>query len=721
MHPLDRIAFDRLGVLGVPDGPVTASRVAAALTELARAGVRVTNPADARDPLAAQVRDVVVHVRTQRGERGTFAPLFRGFPDRLPAFDDLRLRVAFGFSRLADLASPTPDEVRAAFDFSDLGWWPASSLPQDVPAARTARRRERTLKADTRRVWVDVRLVGTTERDALLRAWTAEMFRSAAAPRTDVVDDLRTLVTAVGTQDVDSATVRFRELRTLLLRAAWDRDPASVAALGPTPDDLLRLFAELTDGDVSLATRVRYPRLSRSERRAVVACLEATDRLADVFRRRSLWLAVARGLHLAEHDAPRTQETFARLRATRHDVTSTGSRVERLLPGDFGAAVAVLATEAPGRLVRSVRRFASLADGDPERVDALVGALACASLQVPVRVLLGARAQLLDNGATYPRVAVTVAGAVLLIPRSPGHLRVGADLAGRLAAVLADGIHGQLAAKESWAGRTVHIDPAVADILVPDGLRTGAHGLIQVERGSALAVGDAAVLRLFVHWKHPTTDLDLSAIAFDERFEIVDQVSWTHLTGGAMVHSGDVTTAPDGAQEFIDIGLASARARARSHGWRYVAPVVFRYRGETFARLPEIAAGWMLRDDVSSEHVAFDPATVSNAFPLTGGKRTAVPFLYDVLSRRLVYVDAYLRGAARARVESDAGSISVLARTILARRAFKATMADLAYLNVTARGGTLVSDAAAADITVGLGPACTYDVLRPSGVLADLL
>ncbi|NKY39237.1 TerD family protein [Cellulomonas septica] len=721
MHALDRIALDRLGVLAVAVGTVSPARVSVALTELARAGVRITNPGAARDPLADVVADVVTHVRAARGQRGTFAPLFSGFPDRLPSFDDVRLRSAFGLSRLADVAAPTEQQIRVAFDFSDIGWWPASSMPQDVPAALSARRRQKLLKPDSRVQWLDVRLVGVEERDDLLRDWMVTTFASAASVRVDVMDDLRVLVAALGTAHVDSATVRFRELRTLLVRAVWDADLSAVPTLGLTPDDLLRLFADLTGGDVSLTATIRYPRLTRAQRRTVVAVLEASERLSDVFRRRSMWLAVARGLHLAEHDAPRTQEVFGRLRSTKHDTTSLGSRVERLLGTDYAAAVQVLGAEAPGVLVRSLRRLAALADGDGDRVEALAAALKLAVPRVPVRVLLGAQAQIRDNGATYPRVAFAKSGAVLTIDGPQGHLRVADDLAARLVVVLGDGIHTQLAAKDSWAGRTVYVEPATRDILVPDGLRSGAGGLIQVERGSALAVGDARALRLFVHWKHADSDLDLSAIALDADLGVVDQVSWTHLRGGAMVHSGDVTSAPAGAQEFIDIDLRAVQTFVRDRGWRYVAPVVFRYSGVTFDQLEEVAAGWMLRDEVSSEHMSFDPATVANAFPLTGGKRSAVPFVLDLTTGRLVYVDAYLRGAPRARVEQDAGNISFLARAVIARRAIKATMADLAYLNVAARGGVLVDDAASADLSIGLGPDFTYDVLRPQAVLADLL
>ena len=41
-----------------------------------------------------------VHPGHQRGHRGTFSPLFKGFPNRLPAFDDARTRFTVASVRL---------------------------------------------------------------------------------------------------------------------------------------------------------------------------------------------------------------------------------------------------------------------------------------------------------------------------------------------------------------------------------------------------------------------------------------------------------------------------------------------------------------------------------------------------------------------------------------------------------------------------------------------
>lgn len=721
MDALERIGFDRLGLVVTPGGTTTPAVSAPLLAEFAHVGVRFANPEAITDGLAGRHREVIAHVRARRGEAGTYAPLFRGFPDRLPEFDDAVFRFVVARVRMIG-RDDTPDAWRQALDFGVIGWWPASSIPQDEARAEADRRAQALLPRDSRVEWITVRLVGAAELEARLRDWMRDCFASAASLREDVQRDLGVLVNLLGVDGLEMSEVRFRENRTLLFELLWALDRKRVPSTGATPDDLLRLFARLTGGDLSLAAPVTFPRLSRADRRIVVNTLEASNRLGDVCRRRGLWLAIDRGLHVGEFRAPRVRETFARLRDSRHDRTSFPSRFERLLAADQTAAVRLAAAEAPGLLGRGLRRLAALAAGQEQRA-ALVGALTGAAERIPLRVLLAAGAQLADNGHTYPRVVFGKDGSSLPIVRRPGHLAVPADFRKELLGALDAAVDARIAAKGDWYGDTVHVEPGLDRLLLPDQLRATAPGLVQVERGSRLPVGEAKVVRLFIHWREAdeTSDLDLSCIALDASFGIVDQVSWTNLGNRVMTHSGDLTSAAEGAEEFLDIDLAKAARVGRKRGWRYLVPVVFRYAGPTFEALPEAYTGWMLRHDATSKDRVFDPATVANAFALTGRKRYAVPMPLDLDTHEILYVDVYLNGPPRARVEQDGHDIATLVSAVAGRRNTKVSVAALALRHVRARGAALVDDPDQATITFGTGADCTYDALHPHKLLADLL
>ncbi|MEV6596334.1 hypothetical protein AB0M36_05630 [Actinoplanes sp. NPDC051346] len=722
MDALERIGFDRLGLVVTPGGTATPAVSAPLLAEFAHVGVRFANPEAITDGLAGPHRELIAHVRAKRGETGTYAPLFRGFPDRLPEFDDVVLRCLVAHVRMIG-CDDTPDAWREALDFSRMGWWPASSIPQDKVRAEVDRRAQALLPPDSRIEWITVRLVDAAELETRLRGWMRDCFASAASLREDVQRDLGMLVNRLGVEGLEPSDVRFRENRTLLFELLWAFDRERLRSTGATPDDLLRLFAKLTGGDPSLATPVTYPRLSRADRRVVVETLEASDRLGDVFRRRGLWLAIDRGLHVGEFRAPRVRETFARLRDSRHDRSSFPSRFERLLAEDYVAAVALAAAEAPGLLGRGLRRLAAMAAGRPRQRAALVEALAGAAERIPLRVLLAARAQLADNGHTYPRVVFGTDGSALPIVRRPGHLAVPADFREELLCAVDAAVDAQIAAKGDWLGETVHVEAGLDRLLLPDQLRATAQGLVQVERGSRLPVGDAKVVRLFIHWREAeeTSDLDLSCVALDASFGVVGQVSWTNLTNRVMVHSGDLTSAEEGAEEFLDIDLAKAARMGRKRGWRYLVPVVFRYDGPRFEELPEAYTGWMLRDNASSKDRAFDPATVANAFALTGRKRYAVPMLLDLDTNEILYVDVYLNSSPRAQVESDGHDIATLVSAVVGRRDTKLSVAALAARHARARGATMVNSPEQATITFGTSADCTYDALRPEKLLADLL
>ncbi|MEU4241819.1 TerD family protein [Actinoplanes sp. NPDC026619] len=722
MDTLERIGFDRLGLVMAPGSYATPAVSAPLIAEFAHVGVRFVNPGEITDGLAGPHRDLIAHVRAKRGETGTYAPLFRDFPNKLPRFDDALFRFVIARVRMVGCAH-TPEAWQEALDFSRIGWWPASSIPQDAARAEADRRAQEMLPGDSRVEWITVRLVDRDGLELRLREWLRDCFASAASLREDVQSDLGVLVERLGVDGIEIAEVRFRENRTLLFELIWALDRQRLPFTGATPDDLLRLFAKLTGGDISLAAPVGYPRLSRADRRIVVDTLEVSDRLGDVFRRRGLWLAIDRGLHSGEFRAPAVHKTFARLRNSRHDRASFPSRFERLLAdGKTAGAARVAAAEAPGVLARSLRRLAALATGPTERA-ALVGALTGTAERIPLRVLLAAGAQIADNGHTYPRVVFGKDGSSLPIVRRPGHLAVPADFRAELLGAIDAAVDEKIKTKGEWYGETVHVEPGLDRMLLPDQLRATAQGLVQVERGSRLPLGEAEVVRLFVHWRQDgeRSDLDLSCLALDASFRVVSQVSWTNLANGVMTHSGDLTSAPDGAEEFLDIDMARVATIGRKRKWRYLVPAVFRFAGPTFDELPEATVGWMLRDAATSANRVFDPAAVANAFALTGRKRYAVPMLLDLETHEILYVDVYLHGAPGARAERAGHDIATLVSAVVGRRNTKVSIAELANRHARVRGAALVDDPAKATITFGTSADCTYDVLRPEKLLAELL
>jgi hypothetical protein len=95
--------------------------------------------------------------------------------------------------------------------------------------------------------------------------------------------------------------------------------------------------------------------------------------------------------------------------------------------------------------------------------------------------------------------------------------------------------------------------------------------------------------------------------------------------------------------------------------------------------------------------------------------------LLDLDTHEILYVDVYLNGPPRARVEQNGHHIATLVSAVAGRRNTKLSVAALALRHVRARGAALVDHPDQATITFGTGADCTYDALHPHKLLADLL
>ena len=729
---LRTISLVRLGVLALRPGQSSPSVVAPAIAELARLGVTVNNPEQLTDDIAQCFDSVRSTLAALRGIELP-APLFDGFPERLPLYDDADLRFLIAGVRLADRletlerSHDATELLHAVMDFSAFGWWPASSVPVDPERAAVQRFAQLTRRTDTSKAASSLRVVGEDELDVALIDWVANVAYSPSSLPSDVLDDFDFLVSSGYGHHLDLTRVRFGEIRAHLAAAhvARPTDPTTEATLRcllTCPDDVARTLAALSGSDISLATPIKFPRLSRAQRRLVVAVLD-NDRISDIFRRRGLWLAVAKSLHVGEYatEHPRVVTAFSHLRTQRRDRTTPSSLAESLLArNDVLGAAQILCAYAPTSLLRQLRRYAHHV-GLADRPAFVESVRHCAS-RAPLRLVMNLCALINDNGATYPRVAFDVAARPHKVAFSAGHLAIDDAFAHELTVALGHAALDHLRDRPSWQGERVWVDPRVARVLLPEQLRHHDASLATLSRGSRVTTATAKVLRLFLHWVQPgdgssDSDLDLSCVVLDENYRILTHVSWNNLASDAMVHSGDLTSAPapHGASEFIDVSLGDLPST-----WRYLVPAVYCFSGPRPSELPVALTGYMLRTHASTEYKTFDPATVENVFPLRRPARVAYPFIYDLATHECVALNATNSSGSGHHVGED-HFLAFLAEAALVSSNYRASLSDLVLAHVEARGASLCASREKATITFGLSDEETYNVTRPEKILAELL
>ncbi|MFE9017279.1 TerD family protein [Streptomyces sp. NPDC007808] len=516
----------------------------------------------------------------------------------------------------------------------------------------------------------------------------------------DALRDLEALAEACA-DGPQPAEIPVRENRAVLNRA---RLRTGSELLLDTVTDVLRLACAVSGGDVTLVEATRFRGLSRPVRRALLAGLDAVvaaapAKLADVHAHREDFKRLGERLHPHEYPQwPHAADVFAVARGEKQ-ARSFDSSVEELLGMNDVMGAAKLLKSAPGKLFRCLDRLLRMALDQEER-DAVAAAAEEVVADVSGRVLLAVREHLANRAQETgePRVFVNRLGrAYVTEDERPPVLPPERD---RLIAA----VDAEIRRRLPDPGHLL-IDPDVLDVALPLSGRAAPAGLGVLPRGSVSPV-DGELLRFFVYWKQSghRTDYDLSALMLDADYATVCWLAYTNLKDLEGEHSGDITEAPCGASEFIDLRLGAVRGE-------FVVPQVNIFAGEGFEEVEESFFGFMLRE-AEQRGRPFEPRTVRMKSGLRGPGRVALPLAF----RRgpdgrwhAKWLHLYLKGAPAAnRVEANQVSVAALLRGIVERE------------QLTVRYLTGLMDATTTTLwdgeTVPEGPVTYIGLQRPDGL-----
>ncbi|MEV4510032.1 hypothetical protein AB0K00_13840 [Dactylosporangium sp. NPDC049525] len=428
-----------------------------------------------------------------------------------------------------------------------------------------------------------------------------------------------------------------------------------------TTTDVLRLACHVSGGDGSLATPTRFRSFRRPERRILLAALNEVVRaspakLGDVTRYAERWKRLGERLHPHEHAQwPHAREVFAVARGERRVHNLAGRAEAAFRAGAIAPAASVLSA-APGLLLRSADRLLRLAPASERAavVEAVTDALGSAS----GRVLCSLREHVGNR--------LTPASARMYANRSR-RAWIGPDerppLPAGLVAQLTSLLDAEISARLPEPALPLLVDPDVLDVALPLSGKASAGGFAVLPRGSRAPVS-GELLRFFTYWRQTSrrTDFDLSVLLLDEQFNTAGQVSYTNYHHDGIVHSGDITDAPNGATEFIDVPLTVSA--------RYVVPQVYIYSGESFDEVAESMFGYQTRTR-DQRGAPFEARTVRARSDLRGQGRIALPMVFANGERgwQAVWLHLYLQGRPNFnRVEENMFSTADRVRAVLERR-----------------------------------------------------
>lgn len=465
-----------------------------------------------------------------------------------------------------------------------------------------------------------------------------------------------------------------------------------------TATDVLRLAVALSDGDVSLAETPKFRKFKRSERRLLLSLLEKAGNIEeDMLRFKSAWKRLGEVLHPGDYVNvfPNSYKAFTTLR-NNIKVETFNSNVEKYFRDVNEEKAIELLSTRPGdfarRLDHALRTFPSY--------NSVLSAFSKVSTKVSPTVLLQVKGHFNNKreNQDLPK---------LIIPKgNVNALRVIESSGSGLPTNLLDAVIQicDMALYDIFSTREklgkVYVDPALKGVAIPFGLRNASESLETFGRGTRFKLDDKSTLRFFIHWKNVQggygTDIDLSAISYGENFNEIGHISYYNLRSGALgAHSGDITNAPNGASEFIDIDIDKALA----NGSRYVGMVVHSYSRDRFSDVPECFSGFMSREAVQSGEV-YEPASVRGKADLTVEATQAIPYIFDLKTREAIWLDITMPNKYNSNnnLHSNLSNIELAIQSFVKNK--PVSLYDLFTLHASSRG-TLVDSPNNADLTFG--------------------
>lgn len=477
-----------------------------------------------------------------------------------------------------------------------------------------------------------------------------------------------------------------------------------------TATDVLRLSVALSKGDVSLATDTHFISFNRKYRKVLLSLLENCSNIEeDMSRYKNAWVRLGERLHPGEYKQFKKANTaFKKIRNNEKIRTFKGN-LELAFSSDDIVGIANLLTKRPGEFARNLDRTLRFANKTQaglivvEKFDSVAKNIA-----TPILLQLKKYFQVRAENKNDLRVFFPKGSMAKAYGIENKLETIDTDVCLKVVEACEKALIENYKEREPLG--KVFVDKELEKFIVPTSLRNASKSLKTVARGSRFTIDEKAnIIRAFVYWKEPEgdrTDLDLSAVFYDKDFNFIDNLYYGNmkLEDLRCYHSGDETSAPNGATEYVDIDLN----RIKNKDVAYVGIVVNSFTDTPFAELPECFVGFMERQASMSGEV-YEPKTVKNKADITANSQMVMPVIIDVEAKDVVWTDMTLKNSSYQanNVVTNKNSIFLTMKAML--NVSKQNMYDLAILNVKARG-ELVDNREDADLIFALDEGITpYD------------
>jgi hypothetical protein len=628
--------------------------------------------------------NVITDIKELKGASFKFNPMYPNFPQQVAEASDVELYLNAIAHYIGDVVGL---RIMPAYD-----------------------KIEREKLVVDKKNFVELDVITNSAKDIVLGTLFENLITAKVALSTSVKSDIALIVKEL---DVIPVITKISIKENLALYAGIIRQDvtiltATLRALN-NPTDVLRIAAVFGGSDAALTEGVKFGKLSRAERRAFLSTLNefGEDKLISAFKRHvTLWKNFTKHVHAGEY-AKAYPVAFKSVDALRNGklVDAYNAAVENAIRNRNVEEAVRLLVQRPSVLVRRAYELLTVFINDNDVIlDALSDNARNASSQVLAQAYGRFTSVLNVNRVVFSRSVSKMPSVIKeSVTLDEGTVKIAAT-------ILRDALVKNFSNRESLG--KVYLAEPTGSHAIPFGFRAASDSFKLLGRGSALPFDTNDTLRFFLHWKDIDTDgwnnrvdVDLSAALLDENLNILDRISYYNLRGFGGVHSGDITSAPNGAAEFIDI--VPSKVLSFNKKARYIAMSVITYTGQRFDEIPEALAGFMVRSGDAQKGKVFDARTVENAYKVNSSSRNAVPFIFDLVEGKAIWVDlaTSIEGACQ-NVDNTRGVVTSLLKAVTSRNFL--SVETLFELHAEGRATELVDSPEEADVILDYN-AFTFD------------
>ena len=440
------------------------------------------------------------------------------------------------------------------------------------------------------------------------------------------------------------AQVGFRENGIQMVNHLLDNNPEANCVVEDATD-VMRLAALRSEADIALRQKVKFKSFSRRERRFFCEMLEGSKNLeADIAERQGLWKRFLRSLHPGDHGCKRLSKAYDDLYNGR--LKSFAANVEAGIT-NANPEVLGLLQKRPGEYARRLHKLYSVFED--EAVSHFIPVMERLTNSQLVKLLKYVETANNRSTFAYPprgnwnKLQIKPNTKKPFTPEAIATFRAAASaiIKTRLNTRLPGGV--DLDERACWVK-----------------LQTNDQELASYGRGTVFEIPDEMMfIRTASYWENKggTSWFDNGWNFFDASWNHLGACCWTDemfspgnrnksrkgKSGKAAIFSGDPVNSKEmrgRACQMIDLYID----RLLNGGVRYAVWNILCYSRIPFSKATGEVLGTLQWGENPQEGKLYEPGRAQMVFPLTGDNLTKYIAYIDLQERRLVYMDANLKG-----------------------------------------------------------------------------